>query len=101
MCGICGILNLTAETEPGLLSELRVMNHLLRQHAPDGEAHDFVRDTFSSAAAQGRALVNNHKVLDGLDQETRFGRKIWDLLCLELWQQEFHDKEKYYKDLLQ
>jgi asparagine synthase (glutamine-hydrolysing) len=66
-----------------------------------GEAHDFVRDTFSSAAAQGRALVDNRKVLDGLDQETRFGRKVWGLLCLELWQQEFHDKEKHYKELLQ
>jgi len=64
------------------------------------EAREFVRDIFSSAAAQGRTLVNNRKVLEGLDQETRFGRKIWGLLCLELWQQEFHDKEGHYKTLL-
>ena len=47
-----------------------------------------------------RALVDNRKVLAGLESETAFGRKIWGLLCLELWQQRFHDREHEFKRLL-
>jgi asparagine synthase (glutamine-hydrolysing) len=66
-----------------------------------GPARDFVRDVFSSARAQSRALVNNRMVLEGLDREPQFGRKVWGLLCLELWQQRFHDQEVAYKRLVE
>ena len=62
-----------------------------------GEARDFVRDIFSSGAATTRPLVNNRKVLEALDREPRFGRKVWGLLCLELWQRAFHDRESEFK----
>ena len=65
-----------------------------------GDARGFVRDVFSSQKALGRDLVDNCKVLAGLDKEPRFGRKIWGLLCLELWQQEFHDRAGEYKRLM-
>ena len=65
-----------------------------------GDAHDFVHDVFSSHNALNRELINNSKVVDGLAKESQFGRKIWGLLCLELWQQEFHDKENDYKELV-
>jgi len=64
-----------------------------------GDAQDFVRDIFTTRKALGRDLVDNRKVLSSLDKETRFGRKIWGLLCLELWQQEFHDKAMEFKRL--
>ena len=66
----------------------------------NGEANGFVRDIFSSGAALNRELVNNRKVLIGLSKEVKYGRKIWGMLCLELWQQEFHDKEYFYKELI-
>jgi asparagine synthase (glutamine-hydrolysing) len=62
-----------------------------------GEAHDFAQDIFSSPRAQSRDLVNNKLVMDGLAREPKFGRKAWGLLCLELWQQEFHDRESEFK----
>ncbi|MCC7188720.1 MAG: asparagine synthase (glutamine-hydrolyzing) [Anaerolineales bacterium] len=65
-----------------------------------GEAHDFIRDIFSSRKSLERELIDNRRVLGGLDAEPRFGRKIWGLLCLEIWQQEFHDREAEYKSLL-
>ena len=65
-----------------------------------GEAREFAIDTLSSTAAQGRVLFDNRKVLAGLEGESRFGRKIWGLLCLELWHQTFHDKESHFKSLL-
>jgi asparagine synthase (glutamine-hydrolysing) len=65
-----------------------------------GEGNDFVKDIFSSKAALNRELINNQKVLNGFSREVKYGRKIWGLLCLELWQQEFHDKEYTYKLLI-
>ncbi|HUR35209.1 MAG TPA: asparagine synthase (glutamine-hydrolyzing), partial [Vicinamibacterales bacterium] len=63
-------------------------------------ARAFIRDVLSSPAAVTRDVVNNAVVLDKLDAEPRFGRKIWGLLSLELWQQEFHDREAHYKGLV-
>ncbi|MDQ2984962.1 MAG: asparagine synthase (glutamine-hydrolyzing) [Actinomycetota bacterium] len=57
-----------------------------------GPVRDFVTDTFSSQEARNRDFVDNAKVVSRLDQEPRFGRKIWGLLCLELWQKTFHDR---------
>ena len=57
-----------------------------------GEARDFVYDTLSTTAARSRDLVDNRKVLAKLEAEPRFGRNVWGLLCLEIWQQEFHDR---------
>lgn len=65
-----------------------------------GVVRNFVGDIFSSQAALQRGFVDNRKVLKGLDHETRFGRKIWGLLCLELWQRIFHDRAAYFKELI-
>lgn len=64
------------------------------------EAHDFAFDIFSSARALSRELINNRIVLDKLDKEPKFGRNIWGLLSLELWQREFHDQSHKFRQLL-
>jgi asparagine synthase (glutamine-hydrolysing) len=66
-----------------------------------GDARDFVRAIFSSQKAVNRDLVDNRQVLSGMDNEPRYGRKIWGLLCVEIWQQEFHDREAEYKKLVE
>jgi asparagine synthase (glutamine-hydrolysing) len=65
-----------------------------------GPARDFVADVLSSDAALGRELIDNRRVLAGLERESRFGRKVWGLLSLELWQRAFHDREQHFKGLL-
>jgi asparagine synthase (glutamine-hydrolysing) len=57
-----------------------------------GSVRDYVTDILSSQAARERELVDNRKVLAQLDTEPRFGRKLWGLLSLELWQRAFHDR---------
>ena len=57
-----------------------------------GPARDFAKDTLSSRNALGRPYINNASVAEGLDREPKYGRKMWGLLCLELWQSEFHDR---------
>jgi asparagine synthase (glutamine-hydrolysing) len=65
-----------------------------------GPVQDFVKDALSSRVALSRDLIDNRKVLNGLANEPRFGRKMWGLLCLELWQQAFHDRAVSFKQLL-
>jgi asparagine synthase (glutamine-hydrolysing) len=66
-----------------------------------GPARDYVNDIFSSRVALERELIDNRRVLAGLEEEPRFGRKIWGLLSLELWQRAFHDRERHFKALLE
>ncbi len=66
-----------------------------------GPARDYVRDIFGSANARSRAVINNARVLDKLDAEPQFGRQVWGLLSLEIWQQEFHDRRTSYRRLLE
>ena len=66
----------------------------------NGEARDFIRSILSTPAALNRTLVDNKKVLENMENEPKYGRKLWGFVCLELWQQEFHDKHDYYKGLL-
>ncbi len=65
-----------------------------------GEAKDFVWDVLSSKAALNRDVIDNRVVLQGLESEPQFGRKLWGLLSLEVWQQEFHDKAAQFRGLL-
>jgi asparagine synthase (glutamine-hydrolysing) len=62
-----------------------------------GPLRDFTWDVLSTSEARQRELTNNCAVLDGIDHEPQFGRKVWGLLCLELWQQQFHDREAEFK----
>lgn len=63
-------------------------------------ARDYVHDLFSTSRARTRDLVDNARVLDLLEREPTYGRKLWGFLCLELWQQRFHDREHEFKQLL-
>ena len=64
------------------------------------DAFDFVTDTLTAQKAKERGWVNYARVLNGLKSEKKFGRKMWGLLSLELWQQEFHDRGSKFKNLL-
>ncbi|MET0513886.1 MAG: asparagine synthase (glutamine-hydrolyzing) [Nitrospiraceae bacterium] len=61
---------------------------------------EFVCDIFSSQKALTRDLIDNRKVVESLHKEARYGRKIWGLLSLELWQQAFHDRIGSFKQLI-
>ena len=62
-----------------------------------GAARPFVWDTLSSKKALTRDFIDNKRVLAQLEAEPQFGRKLWGLLSLELWQQQFHDREAEFK----
>ncbi|AKG22720.1 asparagine synthase (glutamine-hydrolyzing) [Calothrix sp. 336/3] len=64
------------------------------------DLNDFIYDIFSTKSALNRNLVNSKLILKSLDKENKFGRKIWGLLCLELWHQEFHDQHYAYRKII-
>jgi asparagine synthase (glutamine-hydrolysing) len=65
-----------------------------------GKVKDFVYDTFSSNKAKNREYFNNKEILKGLTETNAFGRKVWGLLSLEIWQKQFHDQHNKFKNLL-
>jgi asparagine synthase (glutamine-hydrolysing) len=65
-----------------------------------GELHEMVQDIFRSRGARERPFVNADAVLANLDRMGQFSRKVWGLLSLELWQQQFHDHAAEYRRML-
>jgi asparagine synthase (glutamine-hydrolysing) len=65
--------------------------------AASGPVREFIRDTFSSERARSRELIDNSRVLKRIDSESKFGRQVWGLLSLELWQRAFHDRAHEYR----
>lgn len=66
-----------------------------------GEVRDFVLDTLTSGRALERDLIDNRRVVQQIESESKFGRNIWGLFCLEVWQQEFQDKAAEFKQQVQ
>jgi len=54
---------------------------------------DFIRDVLLSSTCKNRGLFNNKEIETLIDNENAFGRRLWGLLCLELWFQTFIDNK--------
>jgi asparagine synthase (glutamine-hydrolysing) len=62
-----------------------------------GPVREFVFDVLSSQNARSRSLVDSRRALDGLDSQSTYGRKLWGLLCLELWHRAYHDRAAVFR----
>jgi asparagine synthase (glutamine-hydrolysing) len=57
-----------------------------------GSVRDFIGDIFRSQCARSRPYLGNGFSLEAvLDSQNLYGRNLWALLSLELWQQQFLD----------
>ncbi len=65
-----------------------------------GELRDLVQDIFRSDQARHRPFMNSQAVLANFESAGRFSRKVWGLLCLELWHRLFHDQAARYRRML-
>jgi len=58
-----------------------------------GPLHDFAGDVLGSAAARSRPyLMDGFDPVSLIESDTPYGRSLWGLLSLELWQNAFHDR---------
>ena len=64
------------------------------------ELKDFIMDTFNVGKHANRPYLNYSEIEKGLISENKFGRKLWGLLSLELWFQNFYDKQAEFKKFL-
>ena len=64
-----------------------------------GELREFVLDTFGGAAGGRSYLHPAFDLEEMLGREAAFGRNLWGLLSLELWQQQFHDRQAHWSSL--
>lgn len=59
-----------------------------------GDLHDYIVDVFGSKkATQREYLRDGFKIEELISKQGKFDRNLWGLLSLELWQQQFHDKQ--------
>ena len=65
------------------------------------ELKTFVTDIFADLNKNNRPYINSKEVLKKFGNESRFSRKAWGLLSLEIWHQQFHDKAAEYKKMIQ
>ncbi len=65
-----------------------------------GDLREYVSDVLTTSKAQGREYIDNQKALRLIEQEGTYGRNLWAILSLEMWQQQFHDKAHYYKNMI-
>ncbi len=61
-----------------------------------GPIRDFLLGVFDTRAARDRQFVDNSRVLHMIERDGRFGRNLWGLLSLEMWQQTFHDQHRVF-----
>jgi len=63
-----------------------------------GRAREFILDTFRGERARKRFYFSREFDVEALiEREGPFSRNLWAFLCLELWQQQFHDQEATYR----
>jgi asparagine synthase (glutamine-hydrolysing) len=65
----------------------------------NGELRDFVLDVFSSEKARSRPyLAAGFDARELIEREGAFGRNLWGLFSLELWQQAYHDQASSWRE---
>jgi asparagine synthase (glutamine-hydrolysing) len=57
------------------------------------KSSDFFRDVLLSEECRNRGIFNPDKIELIIKNERSFGRTLWGMLCLELWFNEFIDKD--------
>ena len=65
-----------------------------------GELKNMVEDIFYGMKQKNRPFINADEVLSNFQSAGRFSRKVWSLMSLEIWHQTFHDRNHYFKSLL-
>jgi asparagine synthase (glutamine-hydrolysing) len=70
------------------------------QQWASGELRNWFQDLFRTPEARSRPFVRHDAVLAAVTADRPFGRKLWALLSLELWQRRFHDRAAEFRALL-
>lgn len=64
----------------------------------EGELAGFYAEVLTSIFSSKRDFISDEARLDSFAGESKFSRKSWALISLELWYQQFHDKASEWKN---
>jgi asparagine synthase (glutamine-hydrolysing) len=64
------------------------------------ELKDWVGDMFLTQKARHRPYFNADAILANFTNTEQFSRKIWGLLSIESWHQQFHDQAASYRKMV-
>ncbi|NRQ01177.1 asparagine synthase (glutamine-hydrolyzing) [Marinobacterium sp. xm-d-530] len=64
-----------------------------------GELSGFITEKIRALADKKRPYFNQQNLINSIESDNRFSRKVWALLSLELWYEAFHDREAYWLGL--
>jgi asparagine synthase (glutamine-hydrolysing) len=64
-----------------------------------GNLKDYIFDILKSGSQRPDNFMNYNKILENYHQIDVFSRKMWGLVCYEIWQQQFHDKAVSYQKM--
>lgn len=66
-----------------------------------GPLKEFVRDIFDDHRTRQRGLINSEAVLQSIEANPSFSRKLWGLISLEFWHRSFIDRASEYRKMIQ
>ena len=65
----------------------------------EGKLKNFITNILDNMIKKKRPFINCNELLKDFNKEDIFSRKIWSLISLEIWYQQFHDKSSEWKNL--
>lgn len=65
------------------------------------DLREYIVGVFDSEQSRKRKFFKNDKIVSSISSEIEHSRDLWALLSLELWFREFHDKQDYFKKLIE
>lgn len=58
----------------------------------EGPLRSYATGIFESLRDRDDPIINGTEILESFQQSSKFSRKAWSLMSLEIWMQEFHDQ---------
>ena len=65
-----------------------------------GPLQGYVQDIFATQRARHRPFFDSDAIVAHLKGTSRYSRKYWGMLSLELWHQQFHDRAARYRRMV-
>jgi asparagine synthase (glutamine-hydrolysing) len=65
-----------------------------------GPLQGYVLDVFATQRARHRPFFDSDAIVSHLKGTSRYSRKYWGILSLELWHQQFHDRAARYRRMI-
>lgn len=64
------------------------------------ELNEYIMDTLHSGLARKNNYIDYKNIIKNITNTGQYNRKLWGVMCFEIWQQQFHDQAQKFKSKL-